>query len=153
MAHRLSCSAASRIFLDQGSNLCLLHWQVDFLLLRHQGNPLEFLTLKFVCSQQFINYSLGFPTSGWFSQQFLPIGFCSGKLQSSVYACLSLVWGTEICPVTSVKKSCYFQFVQLFYCVNGRHDFQAPYLKLWGFSPYLQSVYLQSFIMDIFKCA
>ena len=25
--HRLSCSAACRIFLDQGSNLCLLRWQ------------------------------------------------------------------------------------------------------------------------------
>ena len=117
------------------------------------GKPPGVLNSEIVCSQQFINYSLGFPTSGWFSQQFLPISFCSGKLQSSVYACLSLVWGTEICPLTSVKKSCYFQFVQLFYCVNGRDDFQAPYLKLWGFSPYLQSIYLQSFIMDIFKRA
>ena len=25
----LSCSAACGIFLDQGLNLCLLHWQVD----------------------------------------------------------------------------------------------------------------------------
>jgi len=25
--HRLSCSAACGIFLDQGSNLCPLHWQ------------------------------------------------------------------------------------------------------------------------------
>ena len=61
-----------------------------FLLpLSHPGKPLEFLTLKYVCSEQFINYSLGFPTSGWFSQQFLPIDFCSDKLQSSVSACLS----------------------------------------------------------------
>ena len=29
VAHRLSCSAACGIFLDQGSNLCPLHWQVD----------------------------------------------------------------------------------------------------------------------------
>ena len=28
---RLSCSAAHEIFLDQGSNPCLLHWQVDSL--------------------------------------------------------------------------------------------------------------------------
>ena len=27
------------VFLTQGSNLRLLHWQVDFLLLRHQGSP------------------------------------------------------------------------------------------------------------------
>ena len=39
VAHRLSCSQACRIFLVQGSNLCLLHWQVDSLPLNHQGNP------------------------------------------------------------------------------------------------------------------
>ena len=27
------------IFPDQGSNPCLLHWQVDSLLLSHQGSP------------------------------------------------------------------------------------------------------------------
>ena len=27
LAHELSCSMAYGIFLDQGSNLCLLHWQ------------------------------------------------------------------------------------------------------------------------------
>ena len=31
MAHRLSCSPASGIFLDQGSNLCPLHYMVDSL--------------------------------------------------------------------------------------------------------------------------
>ena len=29
VAHWLSCSVACGIFLDQGLNLCLLHWQVD----------------------------------------------------------------------------------------------------------------------------
>ena len=29
VANRLSCSSACEIFLDQGSNLCPLHWQVD----------------------------------------------------------------------------------------------------------------------------
>ena len=29
VAYRLSCSTASGIFPDQGSNPCLLHWQVD----------------------------------------------------------------------------------------------------------------------------
>ena len=37
--HGLSCSEACGIFLDQGSNPCLLHWQVDSLPLSHQGNP------------------------------------------------------------------------------------------------------------------
>ena len=39
MAHGLSCSAACGIFPDWGSNPCLLHWQVDYLPLSHQGGP------------------------------------------------------------------------------------------------------------------
>ena len=39
MVHRLSCSAACGIFLDQGSNPCPLHWQVDSYSLYHQGSP------------------------------------------------------------------------------------------------------------------
>ena len=30
VAHGLSCSAACGIFLDQGLNSCLLHWQAFF---------------------------------------------------------------------------------------------------------------------------
>ena len=37
--HRLSCSTAWGIVLDQGSNLHLLHWQVDSLLLSDQESP------------------------------------------------------------------------------------------------------------------
>jgi len=36
MVHGLHCSTARRIFLDQGSNPCLLHWQVVSLPLNHQ---------------------------------------------------------------------------------------------------------------------
>ena len=41
MAHGLSCSTACGIFPDQGLNLCLLHWQADFLLLTHQETAAE----------------------------------------------------------------------------------------------------------------
>ena len=34
-----SCSMACRIFLDQGMNLCLLHWQADSLPISHQESP------------------------------------------------------------------------------------------------------------------
>ena len=40
--HRLSCFVACGIFLDQGSNLCLLHQQMDSLPLNHQGSPTVF---------------------------------------------------------------------------------------------------------------
>ena len=39
VAHGPSCSAACGILPDQGSNPCLLHWQVDSQPLRHQGSP------------------------------------------------------------------------------------------------------------------
>ena len=38
VAHWLSCSTACGIFLDQGSNPCPLHWQVDSL--HHKGSPI-----------------------------------------------------------------------------------------------------------------
>ena len=40
--HRLSCSKAYGIFLDQGLNPCLLHWQAGSLPLIHQQSPLSF---------------------------------------------------------------------------------------------------------------
>ena len=39
VSHRLSCSTACEIFLDQGQNPCLLYWQADSLPLSHQGSP------------------------------------------------------------------------------------------------------------------
>ena len=41
MLLELGCSAACGVFSDQGSNVCLLHWQVDSLPLSHQGSPSE----------------------------------------------------------------------------------------------------------------
>ena len=47
VAHRLSCFKACGIFLDQGSNPCFLHWQVDSLPVSHQGRPQDtFIHLK-----------------------------------------------------------------------------------------------------------
>ena len=43
MVHWLSCSMACGIFLDQGSNPCLLHLQVDSLPLSHQEAQLVVL--------------------------------------------------------------------------------------------------------------
>ena len=39
VAHGLSCSLACGILPNQGSNRCLLHWQVDSLPPSHQGSP------------------------------------------------------------------------------------------------------------------
>ena len=37
--HGLSCSVACGVFQYQELNPCLLRWQVDSLLLSHQGTP------------------------------------------------------------------------------------------------------------------
>ena len=45
--HGLSCSVACGIFLEQGSNLCPLHWQAGSQPLGHRGSPdLIFLSYK-----------------------------------------------------------------------------------------------------------
>ena len=50
---RLSCSMACGIFLDQGSNPCPLHWQVDSSPLRHREAP-DWIILNrlFFCKTQ-----------------------------------------------------------------------------------------------------
>ena len=45
----LRCFVACGIFLDRGSNLCLLHWQADSLPLSHQGSPRIILDLLENC--------------------------------------------------------------------------------------------------------
>ena len=64
VVYRLSCSWACGIFLDQGSNLCLLHWQVNSLPLSHQGSPIIIFAsiyslnfMQYIFSVQFYNYS------------------------------------------------------------------------------------------------
>ena len=39
VAYRLSCPMAGGVFLDQGLNLCPLHWQAGSQPLDHQGSP------------------------------------------------------------------------------------------------------------------
>ena len=46
VVHSLSCSMVCRIFLGQGSNLRLLHWQLDSL---RPGKPLPHLVYPFIC--------------------------------------------------------------------------------------------------------
>ena len=47
VAHGLSCPVARGIFLNQGSNLCLLYWQADSLPCSHKGSP-PFVFLMFI---------------------------------------------------------------------------------------------------------
>ena len=44
------------IFLTQGSNPCLLHWQVDSLPLNHQGSPLGIMEALSIPSGKVVRY-------------------------------------------------------------------------------------------------
>ena len=46
VVHGFSCFAACGILSDQGSNLCLLHWQADSLPLSHQGTLPMYVSFK-----------------------------------------------------------------------------------------------------------
>ena len=46
--HRLGCSSACGIFLDQGLIPCLLHWQADSLPLHHQGSTIWYFWYLFL---------------------------------------------------------------------------------------------------------
>ena len=47
MAHRLSCSTACGVFLDQGPNPCPLHWQADSYPQCHQRSPRLYSSLLY----------------------------------------------------------------------------------------------------------
>ena len=49
----LSCSAACEIFLDQGLNPYLLHWQVDFYPLYHQEVQVSFFFFNSLLTSTF----------------------------------------------------------------------------------------------------
>ena len=65
VAHRFSCSITGRIFPDQGSNPCLLHWQADPLTTEPPGKPLfSFLTRHRELLSQL--WSCGLGIKNWF---------------------------------------------------------------------------------------
>ena len=53
VVHGLSCFKAHEIFLDQGSNPCLLHWQMDSLPLSHQGSSVTVFLTALILVKEF----------------------------------------------------------------------------------------------------
>ena len=70
----LGCSAACGIFLDQGSNLCPLHWQADSYPLHHKGSPYDFYSL-YRCPRP-KEYFLFFPSRDCFFSYLLQTCTC-----------------------------------------------------------------------------
>ena len=78
-----SCGShvACGIFLDQGSNLCLLHWQVDSLPLSYQGSPGINFKLTYVLIKFFILYiydhAISFASNNFYPQILSPVRILS----------------------------------------------------------------------------
>ena len=94
VAHRLSCFAACGIFLDQGSNLCLLHWQADSLPLSHQGS----LHCQFLID---LSFGLFYLSSKWFCISWIldPSVQFSSVAQSCLTLCNPMDYSTPGFPV------------------------------------------------------
>ena len=117
--HRLSCSAACGILLDQGSNSCPLHQWADSYSLSHQGSPYA------VISVSNAPFWLNLDLSTW-----LAPSYPSGLLK---------VTSLERMPLTDIAKyvTVLFSFAKYlflpskeFHCrgVNCHLCFKEPYL-------------------------
>ena len=98
VAHRLSCSTACGIFLDQGSNLCLLHWQVDSLPLSCHGR------LKCDVLTQ-INSPWNRSKEVWKTQKKLMHSFISSVAQSRPTLCDPMNRSTSGLPVHEILQA------------------------------------------------
>ena len=84
LGHMLnSCGshAACGVFLDQGSNLCLLHWWVDSLPLSHQGSPginfkLTYVLIKFFTLYVY-DHATSFASNNFYPQILSPVRILS----------------------------------------------------------------------------
>ena len=70
VAHRLSCSLTCRIFLDQGSNPCPMHWQVDSLPPSHQESPVSLNLEKCISISQLNNFRCSLHSGAFPSRTF-----------------------------------------------------------------------------------
>ena len=101
VAHGLSCSVVCGVFPDQRSNPCLLHWQVDSLLLSHQGSPIPaflkqslhyLLEDRAFCRTHLIVLSGGRICSNKTSQSRKPASFWSVASLLLLLNCFELLW-------------------------------------------------------------
>ena len=100
LVHKLSYSAACRLFLDQGSNPYVLHWQVDYVPLNHLGSPL--------CHLNFVIFSQSGKIRALFSITlyiFLKFLFCLHTcFEDSELSCEEFI-SDRICLLTQQKHT------------------------------------------------
>ena len=107
VVHRLSCSMAYGIFLDQGWNASPLHWQADSSPLDHQGSPARFSGI--FCSTVKAKYILIDPCRKISSSpHFLPgLGkSCHSHTPQSEKWVTHLKWPdfNRLCPIQNLRQ-------------------------------------------------
>ena len=116
VAHGLSCSEVyGRILLDQGSNPCLLHWQVGSLPLSHQGSPIyshgcSYFLIILTCAVHSDVASLDPDTNNWYLLSFLFIILARGLSLLSLAKNQLLV-----SMIFLLKKNFFFYFIDFCY--------------------------------------
>ena len=122
-AHRLSCSAASVILPDQGSNPCLPHWQAHSLPQSHQGSP----HMHFLSSE--LSWKTVYPfnrSRGWLGKGHTALkttGFTRGS------------WLPIFCPSTFCISNNYWTWSSTFFLL----DLFSPGLLVLLLSPNLHA--------------
>ena len=113
----LSCSTAYGIFPDQGSNPCLLHWQVDFLPLSQQGSPciLAFFLEEVRVSNLMAAHS---STIAWK----IPWKEEPGRLQSMGSLRVRHDWATSLSLFTFLHWRRKWQPTPVFTCLENPRD-------------------------------
>ena len=91
MVHGLSCSEACGIFLDQGSKLCPLHWQVDSLPRSYQGSLILIVSV--------IDLEGGFWEEDHRGEVTLTSHLTRGHTSNMTYHCGSQIWHSDISPL------------------------------------------------------
>ena len=117
VALRLSCCSACGIFLNQGSDPCLLHWQVNPLPLSHQRGPCYYLFDDSRPDRSEVVSHCGFhlhpPDDEWhWAPSHAPVGhlyLIFGRMSVQVLCLFFGCWVFCLFVLTLSCKSCHLQ--------------------------------------------
>ena len=110
-AQAYSCSTAYGIFLDQGLNLCLLHWQADSLPINHHGSPSQVVLLVLSCMSSLYIWGINPLSVTLFANIFFHLVGCLFVLLMVSFAVQKLL---------SLVRSCLFIFASISFALGDR---------------------------------
>ena len=121
-------------FSDSGTNLHLLHWQVDSLLLSHEESPVKICTYNQIDKLNSITICLIVP---WASltvsclPKHLLLCYITGQMRGFIKTGVFLYLGTYVWNI-------YLQILVMNYCYEHKdvvkHLYMSGYLSIWTFN-------------------